>query len=75
MQDRGYELRRMPLLGTSVNKGESKGRGILRPSDYRDRGRLAASNQSGASGTLPGDVRLRLVPSLRTNLTSHFSAP
>jgi hypothetical protein len=30
MQDPGYELPRIPLLGTWVNKGKKKGRGILR---------------------------------------------
>ena len=28
MQDLANELRRIPLLGTSVNKGKKKGRGL-----------------------------------------------
>jgi hypothetical protein len=28
MQDLGYELPRIPILGTSVNKGKNKGPGI-----------------------------------------------
>jgi hypothetical protein len=35
MQDRGYEIPRIVLLGTSVNKGKKKGRGCYAPALVR----------------------------------------
>jgi hypothetical protein len=47
MQDRGCELPRKPLLGTSVNNGKKKGRSCSKPRPDAAT-RLALYSKSGA---------------------------
>jgi hypothetical protein len=66
MQDAGYELRRINLPRTSVNRREGPERVAPVPFD----GDIGVSLDD-----LPAKVCLRLVPSLLADQTSHLSAP